>query len=160
MEFENAKTGSSDPGKVPTDIKYHRRSRILELVYRDNSSLNLSAEYLRVYSPSAEVRGHGTGQEVLQTGKKDVAIVSIEPRGNYAIQISFDDKHDTGIYRWDYLYELGEKEEEYWADYLQRLADAGKHRDPEVQAVKIVTGTFDPSTGKPSGMGGGGCKGK
>ena len=91
----------------PTDIQLHQKSRILELRYADGSHFELPCEFLRVYSPSAEVRGHGPGQEVLQVGKEDVNITAIEPVGNYAVKLVFSDGHDTGIYDWDYLYKLG-----------------------------------------------------
>jgi DUF971 family protein len=115
----------------PAEIKLHQKSRVLELTYDDGKIHRLSCEFLRVYSPSAEVRGHGPGQEVLQTGKKDVDIVSIEPVGNYAIRPVFSDGHDTGLYSWDYLYELGENQEKLWARYLERMAATGAHRDAE-----------------------------
>ena len=121
----------------PSSIKLHRKSRILELAYPDGERFELSCELLRVCSPSAEVRGHGPGQEVLQIGKKDVAITDIKPVGNYALQFVFDDGHDTGIYSWDYLRELGEQRERYWEDYLARLDAAGASRDPDVQVVRI-----------------------
>lgn len=116
----------------PTDIKLHQASHILEVAFKDGKTFNLPVEYLRVNSPSAEVQGHGPGQEVLQIGKQDVNITKIEMVGNYAIQPSFDDNHDTGIFSWDTLYDLGENYEENWKNYLQRLKDAGKER-PEPQ---------------------------
>jgi DUF971 family protein len=109
----------------------------MELAYSDADSFELSCEFLRVYSPSAEVRGHGPGQEVLQAGKKNVKITAIKPVGNYAVQLVFDDGHDTGIYSWDYLRELGESRQSLWEIYLQNLHDAGLGRDPEVQVVRI-----------------------
>ena len=112
----------------PTDIKLHQASHVLEVAFNDGKTFNLPIEYLRVYSPSAEVQGHGPGQEVLQIGKQDVNITKIEMVGNYAIQPSFDDNHDTGIYSWETLYELGSNYEKNWADYLQRLKDAGHER--------------------------------
>lgn len=112
----------------PTDIKLHQASRVLEVAFADGKTFNLPVEYLRVNSPSAEVQGHGPGQEVLQIGKQNVNITKIEMVGNYAIQPSFDDNHDTGIFSWDTLYELGENYDENWANYLQRLKDAGKER--------------------------------
>lgn len=126
---------------TPTEIKFHKREQRLELVYEDADNLSLSAEYLRVYSPSAEVRGHGPGEEVLQHGKKQVGIESLEPAGHYALLIHFDDGHNTGIYSWDYLRELAENYQEYWRDYLNRLDAAGLSRDPEERALKF----FDPS---------------
>ena len=125
--------------KQPVDIKLHTRSRELELIYPQGESYRLSCEYLRVYSPSAEVKGHGPGQEVLQTGKLNVSISGLEPVGHYALQIVFDDGHDSGLYSWDYLYELCVHREAWWQDYLDRLAAAGGTRDPEVQVIK-----FDP----------------
>jgi DUF971 family protein len=122
---------------APKQIKLHRRSRTLELVFADGS-YQLPAEYLRVYSPSAEVKGHGQGQEVLQTGKRDVAITGVEPQGNYAVKLVFDDGHDTGIYSWPYLYELSTQYEAKWNDYLRRLQQAGKTRDPDVSVVRLL----------------------
>ncbi len=112
----------------PTEIKLHSKSRVLEIVFDDGAHYRLPCEYLRVYSPSAEIRGHGPGQEVLQTGKEDVNINAIEPIGNYAVRLVFDDGHSTGLFTWDYLHELGANQEEYWQDYLQRLAKAGYRR--------------------------------
>jgi DUF971 family protein len=113
----------------PTDIKLHQASRILEIAFDDGAHFRLPYEYLRVYSPSAEVRGHGPGQEVLQAGKRDVTVTEVEPVGQYALRPKFSDGHDTGIYSWDYLYELGEHHDEYWQDYLARLEKAGASRD-------------------------------
>lgn len=115
---------------IPTEIKLHQTSRLLEIAFNDGSLFRLPYEFLRVYSPSAEVRGHGHGQEVLQVGKQDVTISGIEPVGNYAIQPTFSDGHDTGIYSWDYLYEIGKDQDMLWNRYLQRLADAGASRQP------------------------------
>jgi len=112
----------------PTEIKLHQRSRVLELHFDDGLECNLTCEYLRVFSPSAEVRGHGPGQEKLQTGKEDVGIDQINPSGNYAIKIVFDDGHDSGIYTWTYLHELGVNYDNYWNDYLERLKIAGVER--------------------------------
>ena len=114
----------------PTEIKLHQKSRILEIGFDDGKSYRLSCEYLRVYSPSAEVRGHGPGQEVLQEGKKDVEIAAIEPVGNYAVKLVFSDGHDTGLYSWDYLYHLGENQPRLWQQYLEKLALAGVFREP------------------------------
>lgn len=113
---------------VPSEIRLHRKSRVLELTYSDGRSFRLPFEFLRVYSPSAEVRGHGPGQEVLQTGKREVDITALEPVGSYAVQPVFSDGHSTGIYSWDYLYELGQNQERLWADYLGRLEAAGATR--------------------------------
>nr|VFK29372.1 MAG: DUF971 family protein [Candidatus Kentron sp. MB]VFK33522.1 MAG: DUF971 family protein [Candidatus Kentron sp. MB]VFK76252.1 MAG: DUF971 family protein [Candidatus Kentron sp. MB] len=111
-----------------TKIQYHQQSRILEASFEGHQPFRFSAEYLRVYSPSAEVRGHGPGQEVLQTGKEKVKITKIEPIGNYAVCLHFDDEHDTGIYSFEELYDLGMNQEGYWADYLKRLDAAGYQR--------------------------------
>jgi DUF971 family protein len=113
---------------APTEIKLHQVSQILEITFSDGKSFRLPAEFLRVYSPSAEVRGHGPGQEVLQVGKKDVRILAVEPVGHYAIQLRFSDKHDTGIYSWDLLYDYGERQEKMWHMYLDRLREAGASR--------------------------------
>lgn len=113
---------------IPTDIRLHQQSRILELTYPDGSRFELPCEYLRVYSPSAEVRGHGPGQEVLQVGKHDVTIDAIEPVGHYAVRLRFSDGHDTGIYTWELLRELATQQEALWARYLERLAQAGYPR--------------------------------
>ena len=115
--------------RVPTQITLHQKSRVLELAFSDGRTFRLSFELLRVYSPSAEVKGHGPGQEVLQTGKRNVDIRSIEPVGSYAVQPVFSDGHSTGIYSWEYLYELGENEEKLWAQYLAKLQAAGASRD-------------------------------
>ena len=124
-------------GPIPTNIQLHTRSRELELGYAGGESYRLSCEYLRVYSPSAEVKGHGPGQEVLQTGKMHVAITAIRPVGNYALQLVFDDGHDTGLYSWDYLHQLITQQEKHWQDYLDRMSMAGAGRDPDVQEVKL-----------------------
>jgi len=123
--------------KAPKEIKVHRKSKTLELMYNEHERFVLSCEYLRVYSPSAEVKGHGPGQEVLQTGKKNVSITNIIAAGNYAIQIFFSDEHDTGIYTWDYLYDLCINHDERWKHYLNRLDTEGGSRDPDVQAIRI-----------------------
>ena len=114
----------------PTSLKARTRSRLLEVTFDDGSHFELPFEYLRVYSPSAEVRGHGPGQETLQVGKRDIGIASVEPVGHYAIRPTFSDGHDTGIYSWDYLYDLGARHDELWQRYLTRLAAAGASRDP------------------------------
>jgi DUF971 family protein len=113
---------------APTEIKLHQKSRVMEVAFEDGRVFRLPYEYLRVYSPSAEVRGHGPGQEVLQVGKKDVEILSVEPVGSYAIQPTFSDGHSTGIYSWDYLYELGLEQDSRWSAYLKQIADAGESR--------------------------------
>ena len=112
----------------PTDIKYSRNDRILSISFSNDERFELSAEFLRVYSPSAEVRGHGPGQEVLQTGKESVTVEAIEPVGNYAVRLRFDDGHATGLYSFDELYRLGRHRDELWQAYLQQLAQAGIQR--------------------------------
>ena len=114
---------------IPTEIKLHQASRVLEIAFGDSRTFRLPYEFLRVHSPSAEVRGHGPGQEVLQIGKREVSIKEVEPVGRYAIRPSFSDGHDTGIYSWDYLYDLGERHDELWQRYLDRMAAAGASRD-------------------------------
>jgi len=114
----------------PTEIKLHQTSRALEIAFSDGRTFRLPYEFLRVHSPSAEVRGHGPGQEVLQVGKRDVAIAEVEAIGHNAIQPSFSDGHDTGIYSWDYLYDLGMRQDELWQHYLDRMTHAGASRDP------------------------------
>lgn len=112
---------------IPSRIELHTVSRDVEITFEEGRSFILSCEYLRVHSPSAEVQGHGPGQGVLQVGKEDVNIVSIEPVGNYAVKLVFDDGHNSGIYSWDYLYELGVHRDKYWRAYLDKLEQAG-HR--------------------------------
>ncbi|HXI38052.1 MAG TPA: DUF971 domain-containing protein [Burkholderiales bacterium] len=114
---------------VPTGITLHQRSRLLEIAFDDGSVFRLPYEFLRVYSPSAEVRGHGPGQEVLQTGKKDVEIRALEPVGSYAVQPTFSDGHATGIYSWEYLHHLGVNQERLWKEYLEKLKAADASRD-------------------------------
>ena len=114
----------------PTEIKLHQKSHILEIAFADGKTFQLPCEFLRVYSPSAEVRGHGPGQEVLQVGKKNVDITKIEPVGSCAVQLVFSDSHDTGIYSWDLLYDYGMQQEEMWQHYLKRMAEAGASREP------------------------------
>ena len=116
----------------PTGIKLHQKSRLLEVSFDNGETFQLSCEYLRVYSPSAEVQGHGPGQQVLQYGKEAVNIIGIEPVGNYAVVLRFSDGHDTGIYSWDLLYELGTNQQQYWQSYLDRLQEVGYQRK-EVQ---------------------------
>jgi len=114
----------------PTEIKLHQKSRLLEVTFDDGSHFSLPCEYLRVYSPSAEVRGHGPGQEVLQLGKEKVNITDIEPVGSYAVCLHFDDGHATGIYSWEYLHGLGVNQDENWKRYIDRLVAAGHQRKP------------------------------
>lgn len=117
----------------PTQIKLHQKSRVLEISFSDGSAYQLGCEYLRVHSPSAEVQGHGPGQQVLQYGKEDVNITDIEPVGNYAVVLRFSDGHDTGIYSWDLLHELGANYDLYWNAYLKRLDEAGYERKAETR---------------------------
>lgn len=114
---------------TPTEIKLHQKSRELEVSFTGGAAFRFSCEFLRVYSPSAEVRGHGPGQEVLQVGKKNVGITAIDPIGAYAVRLHFSDGHDTGIYSWDYLYDLGVNQDELWQEYLERMAAAGASRE-------------------------------
>lgn len=114
---------------TPEALTVHEQSRVLEVAFSDGAAFRLPFELLRVYSPSAEVQGHGPGQEVLQTGKREVTLVALEPVGNYAVKPTFSDGHDSGIYTWAYLYELGQNQEALWGRYLQRLAEAGVDRD-------------------------------
>jgi len=113
----------------PTEIKLHQKSRVLEISFSDGRAFRLPYEYLRVYSPSAEVRGHGPGQEVLQVGKQAVEIRTLDPVGSYAVQPVFSDGHATGIYSWDYLYELGQNQEKLWSKYLEKMKQAGASRE-------------------------------
>jgi len=123
-------TGLDASTPIPTDVRLHQVSKVLELAFANGSTFRLPYEYLRVYSPSAEVRGHGPGQETLQVGKKNVTIADVEPVGHYAIRPVFSDGHDTGIYSWDYLYDLGVRQDELWPRYLERMATAGASREP------------------------------
>jgi DUF971 family protein len=120
----------SDTAAIPTEIRLHQASRSLEIAYAGGERYHLPCELLRVYSPSAEVRGHGPGQEVLQTGKRMVGITSIESVGNYALQFTFSDGHDSGIYSWSYLHELCREQERLWEAYLAQISAAGASRDP------------------------------
>ncbi|WP_028997730.1 gamma-butyrobetaine hydroxylase-like domain-containing protein [Azohydromonas australica] len=120
---------SSSPQHQPTALTVHQQSRQLEISFEDGASFRIPFELMRVYSPSAEVQGHGPGQEVLQTGKREVEIVGIEPVGHYAVQPSFSDGHDSGIFTWDYLYFLGSQQQQLWQDYEKRLQEAGVERD-------------------------------
>ena len=121
--------GSSPSSPQPTAITVHQQSRVLEVAFADGRQFRIPFELMRVYSPSAEVQGHGPGQEVLQTGKRDVDVIALEPVGNYAVQPTFSDGHDTGIFSWDYLYFLGDQQDELWRRYEARLKEAGVDRD-------------------------------
>jgi len=114
----------------------HGRSRVLEIAFSDGREFRIPFELMRVYSPSAEVQGHGPGQEVLQTGKREVDVVDLQPVGNYAVQPAFSDGHDTGIFSWDYLYFLGSQQDQLWSDYQRRLADAGADRDAPMSSAQ------------------------
>ena len=123
---------------TPSKIRLDKEGGSLSLEYSDGSHFTLTGEYLRVHSPSAEVRGHGKGQEILQEGKKEVKVSHLESSGNYAIQITFNDGHDSGIYSWDYLFDLATSHSTYWQKYLAALHDAGKQREANVQVVQLV----------------------
>ena len=123
--------------QTPTAVRLRRQSRVLELEYNTGERFSLSWELLRVFSPSAEVRGHHPSQAVLQSGKKNVAVTDLKPVGHYALQIVFDDGHDTGLYNWEYLYTLCREQEQRWAAYLEELDRAGAARDPHVQVVNF-----------------------
>lgn len=124
--------------QAPESLKYRRSDRILEIKFSNQLTVDLSAELLRVLSPSAEVQGHGPGQEILQTGKADVEITAIEPVGHYAVQISFDDGHSSGLYTWAYLAHLASEKQTLWQRYLRKLEDAGASRDPSTDIVRIM----------------------
>lgn len=126
--------GLSKDTPIPKEIKLHKQSRLLDISFTNGKSFQFSCEFLRVHSPSAEVRGHNPGQEVLQTGKKNVNIIQIEPVGNYAVQFNFSDGHNTGIYSWDLLYNYGLHQENMWQRYLKRLEEAGERREPQDKA--------------------------
>ena len=125
--------------ETPTDIKLHKKSGVLGIEYADGKSYEFSAEFLRVHSPSAEVKGHGPGQETLQFGKKDVRIVKLDMVGNYAIKPTFSDGHTTGIFSWNYLCELGGNQDQLWTSYLARLNSAGKIREPLLEHTQVIT---------------------
>lgn len=132
---------------MPTRIVVHKQSRFVEIAFDDGKEFRLPFELMRVYSPSAEVRGHGPGQETLQPGKRNVEIVALEPVGHYAVQPAFSDGHSTGIFSWDYLHWLGSHQDQLWHEYLDRLAAAGASRDPEGAPAG---GSTQPSTDLPS----------
>ncbi|MBV4486273.1 DUF971 domain-containing protein [Pseudomonas sp. SWRI153] len=122
--------------RIPTDIKLHKASKTLTLTYASGEEFTLPAEFLRVHSPSAEVQGHG--KPILQFGKLNVGLTKLEPAGHYALKLTFDDGHDSGLFTWDYLYELGKRQTELWDDYLAELRAAGKSRDPNESFVKLM----------------------
>ena len=123
---------TSPDHRVPVALTVHQQSRALEIEFDDGRVFRIPFELMRVYSPSAEVQGHGPGQETLQTGKRDVVIAAIEPVGHYAVKPTFSDGHDSGLFTWDYLYRLGSQQDELFAQYLERLAQAGLDRDAEM----------------------------
>lgn len=129
----------------PTKILLHQKSRVLEVDFDDGSHFDLSCEYLRIYSPSAEVRGHGPGQEVLQHGKEYVGIDRVEAQGNYAVRLHFDDGHNTGIYSWETLYELGKNFDTFWQEYLKRLSQAGLSRRPTNGGIAVTVTVPTPA---------------
>lgn len=135
---------------TPTLIELHQKSRVLEIAFSDGKHFSLPYEFLRVYSPSAEVRGHGPGQETLQVGKKNVEITAAEPVGTYAMQLVFSDGHDSGLYSWEYLHSMGIKQDAMWQEYLQRMEQAGAKREP-VPNILAASG---------GGCGSGGCGSK
>ena len=140
---------------VPTQIELHQKSRVLEIAFSDGMHFRLPYEFLRVNSPSAEVKGHGPGQETLQVGKKEVEITSAEPVGTYAMQITFSDGHDSGLYSWEYLHHMGVNQEAMWQDYLNKMEAAGAKREP---APNILTAAASGcGSGSGGGCGSGGC---
>ena len=141
---------------LPTQIELHQKSRILEIGFSDGKLFRLPYEFLRVHSPSAEVQGHGPGQETLQVGKKEVEITSAEPVGTYAMQITFSDGHDSGLYSWENLHRMGMQQDEMWQSYLQRVESAGAKREPAPNILKASTGGGCGS----GGCGSGGCGSK
>ncbi|MGF6600466.1 DUF971 family protein [Paraburkholderia sp. GAS448] len=133
-------SGLTPETPVPTGVVVHAKSRVLELQYADGNSYRVPFELLRVYSPSAEVRGHGPGQETLQTGKREVTVVSLEGVGNYALQPTFSDGHSTGLYSWDLLYDIATRQDELWREYLDKLKAAGVDRDAPMPASGAAHG--------------------
>jgi len=131
----------------PTEINLHAKSRVLEIVFDDGKVFRMPFEFLRVFSPSAEVKGHGPGQETLQVGKREVTITRLEPVGYYAVQPVFSDGHASGIFSWNYLYELGSTQDQLWAQYLERLHAAGGSRDPADPRNAALTPASGPSCG-------------
>ena len=130
-------SGPDKSTPIPTEIKLHQVSRVLEIAFNDGTRFKLPYEFLRVYSPTAEVRGHGPGQEVLQIGKKNIEVKGIEPVGSYAVQLTFSDGHDTGLYSWDYLHELGENYVELWDRYTNRTTKSAHHEGRSLLAAGL-----------------------
>lgn len=150
----------SDTNKpVPTQIELHQKSRVLEIAFSDGKHFRLPYEFLRVNSPSAEVKGHGPGQETLQVGKKEVEITSAEPVGTYAMQITYSDGHDSGLYSWEYLHHMGVHQDEMWRDYLAKMEAAGARREPVPNILTASAGGGGCGSGS-CGSGGGGCGSK
>lgn len=146
--------------KTPTELTVHNKSRVLDIAFDDGAAFTIPFELLRVYSPSAEVMGHGPGQEVLQTGKREVGIAAVEPVGNYAVQPTFSDGHNTGIFTWDYLYKLGSEQDKLWAAYMDRLHASGFAGDSGRETGVSLTGPSAPARqGGGCGSGSCGCKG-
>ena len=131
----------------PTEIALHQASRLIEIVFSDGAVFRLPCEFLRVYSPSAEVRGHGSDRQVLQVGKREVQIAAIEPVGSYAVRLVFSDGHDTGLYSWEYLYKLGKDKDRLWQEYLDRLAQAGGTRDADGGGSERPVSNSGPAPG-------------
>src|SRR5579863_7629840 len=129
---------------VPTRLVLHRKSRALEIGYADGPGYTLPAEYLRVYSPSAEVRGHGGCEPMLIGGKRAVAISAVEPVGRYAVRLRFDDGHDTGLYSWEVLQQLAQRQQQWWARYLERLAEHGMSRDSDLTKLSALPKKYTP----------------
>ncbi|MFA5941063.1 MAG: DUF971 domain-containing protein [Sinimarinibacterium sp.] len=129
---------------APTVIRLHRKARVLEVAWADGVRFELPCEYLRVYSPSAEVRGHGKAEPMLVGGKREVNIARVDPVGRYAVKLAFDDGHDTGIYSWDVLRELGEGQQKLWARYLERLGEHRMSRDSDIVKLSALVGKYEP----------------
>lgn len=133
--------GLRSDSPTPESLTVHGQSRVLEIGFSDGATFRIPFELMRIYSPSAEVQGHGPGQEVLQTGKREVDIVALDPVGNYAVQPRFSDGHDSGIFSWDYLYHLGAQQDQLWAEYERRLRDAGVDRDAPMPGKAAAGGS-------------------
>ncbi|KQN67589.1 1-(5-phosphoribosyl)-5-[(5-phosphoribosylamino)methylideneamino] imidazole-4-carboxamide isomerase [Duganella sp. Leaf61] len=142
----------------PTELTVHNLSKVLDIAFDDGAKFSIPFELLRVYSPSAEVMGHGPGQEVLQTGKRDVGIAGVEPVGNYAVQPTFSDGHNTGIFTWDYLYKLGNEQDALWATYMDRLHASGFDGNSGRDSGISLTGPSAAKQGGGCGSGSCGCK--
>jgi DUF971 family protein len=140
-------SGLNPSTPIPTELTLHTASRVLEVAFDDGARFRLPFEFLRVFSPSAEVRGHGPGQETLQVGKRDVVITQLDPVGHYAVHPVFSDGHNTGIYSWDYLYELGRDQQRLWTEYLASLEAAGASRDPDAPGNAPFLAKNAPSCG-------------